>query len=76
MRLQIKVKEFSIVHAGKGKTRLELTAGRDDVFGMMDEMSPKDLADYMMHRMRDCFEQKRENTGERYHKMTKEDRLW
>lgn len=48
------------------KIKLELLAGMEDVFSMMDEMSPKVLADYMMHRMRDCFEQKALNTVKRH----------
>ena len=78
MRLQIKVDEFSIVQAGKGKKiTIEILAGMEDVFGMMDEMSPKVLADYAMHRMRGCLEQKRENRGAKYHeRYGKEDALW
>lgn len=67
MRLQLKVDEFSIVSAAKGKKiKLELLAGMEDVFGMLDEVSPKVLADYMTHRMRDCFEQKALNNAKRH----------
>ena len=35
------------------------------------------MADYMMHRLRDCFEQKRENRGAKFHeRYGKEDKLW
>ncbi len=78
MKLQLKVDEFSIIGVGKGnrKAKLEILANKEDLFEMLDEISPKVLADYMMHRMRGCFEQKRENTGKRFHEMTKEDELW
>ena len=78
MKLQLKVDEFSIIGVGKGnrKAKLEILANKEDLFEMLDEISPKVLADYMMHRMRGCFEQKRENIGKRYHEMTKEDELW
>ena len=68
MKLRIKVDEFNIVQAGKGKkTIIEIMAGMEDVFDMMDEMSPKNLADYMMRRMRDCFELKREKRARLTH---------
>ena len=70
MKLQLKTDGFSIIGVGKGnrKVKLELLVNMEDLFEMLDEASPKVLADYMMHRMRDCFEQKK-----RY---GKEDELW
>ena len=71
MRLQLKVDEFNIVRTGNGKKiKLELLAGMEDVFSMMDEMSPKILADYMMYRMRNCFEQKALNNVKRHQDWT------
>lgn len=77
MKLQLKADGFSILpHKGK-KVRLELRVGQEDLFEMLDEASPKVLADYMTHRLRGCFEQKSENRGARfYERYGKEDGLW
>ena len=79
MKLQLKADGFSIIGVGKGnrKIRLELLVGEEDLFEMLDEASPKVMADYMMHRMRGCLEQKRENRGAKFHeRYGKEDELW
>ena len=79
MKLQLKADGFSIIGVGKGnrKIRLELLVGEEDLFEMLDEASPKVMADYMMHRLRGCIEQKRENRGAKfYERYGKEDELW
>jgi len=54
MKLQLKVDEFSIIGVGKGnrKAKLEILANKEDLFEMLDEISPKVLADYMAKRMK------------------------
>lgn len=77
MKLQLKADGFSILPSKGKKVRLELLVGQEDLFEMLDEASPKVMADYMMHRLRDCFEQKRENRGAKYReRYGKEDELW
>lgn len=77
MKLQLKADGFSILPSKGKKVRLEVLVGQEDLFEMLDEASPKVMADYMMHRLRDCFEQKRENRGAKFHeRYGKEDELW
>ena len=77
MKLRLKADGFDILPAKGKKVRIELQVGQEDLFEMLDEASPKLMADYTMHRMRDCFEQKRENRGAKYYeRYGKEDELW
>lgn len=77
MKLQLKADGFGILPSKGKKVRLEVLVGQEDLFEMLDEASPKVMADYMMHRLRDCFEQKRENRGAKFHeRYGKEDELW
>lgn len=77
MKLQLKADGFSILPSKDKKVRLEVLVGQEDLFEMLDEASPKVMADYMMHRLRGCFEQKRENRGAKYYeRYGKEDELW
>ena len=52
MKLHVKAIVFGFKYQNDGSVNLDITANKEDVFEMLDEIKPRVLADYMARRMK------------------------